>query len=73
MKFLEDEKQGIVINAIQQISDQLFVNWYTGNLDEGDFYADYCFADMCKDSYIREKFNRFYTLVPGDEYYLEVE
>lgn len=70
--FLEDEPQMVIDYAIDIISEQLFDNWQTGNLDEGDMYADYQFAEMSGDPYLQDKFNKFYNLTPEHEYYFEV-
>jgi len=34
-------------------------------------YADYRFAEMSSDNYIKGRFNQFYDLNPDDQYYLE--
>jgi hypothetical protein len=68
--FLEDENQMIIDAAIQEISDQLFDDWIFENSDEGPLYLDYKFAVMSNDPYIKQKFNSFYELQEGDEFYV---
>jgi hypothetical protein len=34
-------------------------------------YADFRFAEMCDDNYLKGRFNQFYELKEGDQYYLE--
>jgi hypothetical protein len=34
-------------------------------------YADWCFADMAESNYLKGRFNQFYDLKPGDQYYIE--
>ena len=41
------------------------------NLDEGQLYADYRFAEMCESNYLKGRFNQFYDLKPEDQYYIE--
>ena len=63
----------MVIDAeIQYISEELFQQWTDSNLDEGTFYADYRFAEMCDSKQIKEAFNTYYKLNEGDEYYVGV-
>ena len=53
----------MVIDAeIQTISEQLFEDWTNANLDEGTFYADFRFAEMCDSKQIKEAFNTYYKL-----------
>ena len=49
----------------------LVEDWVNSNLDEGQMYADFRFAEMSDDNYIKGRFNQFYDLKPGDQYYLE--
>jgi hypothetical protein len=70
--FLDDENQMLVDSIITEISEQLFEDWNSSNLDEGTFYADYQIALMCNDKYIKSKFNEFYELTPEDEEYFNV-
>ena len=63
----------MVIDAeIQYISEELFQQWTDSNLDEGTFYADYRFAEMCDSKQIKEAFNTYYKLNEGDEYYVGI-
>jgi hypothetical protein len=70
--FLDDENQMLIDAVIADISEQLFEDWNSSNLDEGTFYADYQIACRSEDPYLQSKFNLFYELKPEDEYYLEV-
>ena len=54
------------------IAEELFQQWTDSNLDEGTFYADYRFAEMCDSKQIKEAFNTYYKLNEGDEYYVGV-
>jgi hypothetical protein len=49
----------------------LVEDWVQSNLDEGQMYADFRFAEMSDDNYIKGRFNQFYNLTPSDQYYLE--
>ena len=69
--FLNDENQMVVDAIYSDIGDQLVEDWMLSNLDEGQFYADQQVALMSGDSYIRDKFNKFYGLTPSDEGYIE--
>ncbi len=61
----------MVIDAeVQTISEHLFQEWTNSNLDEGTFYADYRFAEMCESEELKKAFNQFYDLKEGDEYYV---
>ena len=53
------------------IGDHLVQEWINSNLDEGVYYADKCFAEMCDSDYLKGKFNEFYNLTPEDEDYIE--
>ncbi|NBX77891.1 hypothetical protein EBQ93_00855 [bacterium] len=68
-----DEMPEHISNAIvQEISEQLFDNWILGHLDEGMFIADYEMASMSSDTAVREKFNTYWDVQPGEEHYLDV-
>jgi hypothetical protein len=75
MSFLEEMNinQMVIDAEVQYISEHLFDEWTNSNLDEGTFYADYRFAEMCESKFIKEQFNLFYELKPEDNYYIEVE
>ena len=73
MSFLENENQMVVDVEIREIIEQLFEEWHNSNLDEGTFYADWRIASMSSSNYLKGRFNQFYDLNPGDEYYIEVE
>ncbi len=69
--FLEDENQMVIDAEMSAIADQLLDDWIQSNLDEGQYYADKCFAEMCDSNYLKGRFNQFYDLKPGDEDYIE--
>jgi hypothetical protein len=71
MSFLEDENQMVIDAEMQTIAEHLFQEWMDSNLDEGTFYADYRFAELCDSNYLKGRFNQFYDLKPEDDYYLE--
>jgi hypothetical protein len=51
----------------------LVEDWVNANLDEGQLFADFRFAEMSDNNYLKGRFNQFYDLTPGDQYYLECE
>jgi hypothetical protein len=69
--FLDDENQMVVDAICTDIAEQLFEEWNSSNLDEGTFYADYQIASLSDNNYLKGRFNQFYDLNKGDEYYLE--
>ncbi len=71
MSFLENENQMVIDAEIQAIGEQLFNDWMYENLNEGEFYADFRFAEMSDSNYLKGRFNLFYDLKPEDQYYLE--
>jgi hypothetical protein len=71
MSFLENENQMVIDAIYSEIGEQLVEDWTNSNLDEGQMYADWCFADMSGDNYIKGRFNLFYDLKPEDQYYIE--
>ena len=73
MSFLENENQMVIDAEMEEIADYLLEQWINNNLDEGQLYSDWCIADMVSSNYIKERFNQFYDLTPGDQYYIEVE
>ena len=54
------------------IAEELFQQWTDSNSDEGIFYADYRFAEMCESEELKKAFNTYYDLKEGDEYYIEI-
>ena len=61
----------MVIDAeIQGISEQLFDDWMNGNLGDGQFWADYRFAEMCDSKEIKDAFHKFYGISEGEDMYL---
>jgi hypothetical protein len=73
MSFLENENEMIIDAEFAEIGKILVENWVNTNLDEGQLYADWRFADMSKSNYLKGRFNLFYDLTPNDQYYLECE
>ena len=69
--FLDDENEMVVGAIISEIGEKLFEDWNDSNLDEGTFYADWQIALLSDDNYLKGRFNQFYDLNKGDEYYLE--
>ena len=73
MSFLENENQMVIDAEYSYIGEQLVEDWVNSNLDEGVYYADKCFAEMCESNYLKGRFNQFYDLKPGDEDYIEFD
>ena len=71
MSFFDDENQMVVDAVIQEVSEQLFEDWNNANLDEGEIYADYRILELAGNNYLNRRFNEFYDLKEGDEYYLD--
>ena len=69
--FLDNENQMVIDAIYSDIGDHLVEQWIQSNLDEGQFYADQQVALMSGDSYIQDKFNKFYGLTPSDAEYIE--
>jgi len=69
--FLENENEMIIDAIYSEIGEQLVEDWVNSNLDEGQLYADWCFADMSNSNYIKGRFNQFHNLGPTDNYYLQ--
>ena len=47
--------------------------WNDSNCDEGTMYADYKIVEMAGTPYMKKRFNEYYELNAGEEYYFEVE
>jgi hypothetical protein len=73
MSFLENENQMVIDAEYSYIGEQLVEDWTNSNLDEGQLFADFRFAEMCESNYLKGRFNLFYDLQPGDQYYLEYD
>ena len=73
MSFLENENQMVIDATYSEIGAMLVEDWVNANLDEGQLFADYRFAEMSDNNYLKGRFNQFYDLTPGDQYYLECE
>jgi hypothetical protein len=71
MSFLENENQMVIDAEYSYIGEQLVEDWVNSNLDEGQLFADYRFAEMCGSNYLKGRFNQFYDLKPEDQYYIE--
>ena len=71
MSFLENENQMVIDATYQEIGEMLVEDWVNSNLDEGQLFADFRFAEMSDSNYLKGRFNLFYDLKPGDQYYLE--
>ena len=71
MSFLDEENQMVIDAELVDIGLQLFEDWHQSNLDEGEFYADYQIACITDNNYLKGRYNQFYNLNKGDEYYVE--
>ena len=67
----DDMPKHIADAVVQEISEDLFDSWITGHLDEGVFIADYEMANMCSDDSVKQRFNEYWKVEPGEEYYIE--
>jgi hypothetical protein len=73
MSFLENENEMVIDATYSEIGAMLVEDWVNANLDEGQLFADFRFAEMSDNNYLKGRFNQFYDLTPGDQYYLECE
>ena len=73
MSFLENENEMVIDMTYSEIGAMLVEDWVNANLDEGQMFADYRFAEMSDSNYLKGRFNLFYDLNAGDQYYLECE
>jgi hypothetical protein len=73
MSFLENENEMVIDATYSEIGAMLVEDWVNSNLDEGQLFADYRFAEMSDNNYLKSRFNQFYDLTPGDQYYLDEE
>ena len=71
MSFFDNENQMVIDAVIQEVSEQLFEDWNNANLDEGEIYADYRILELAGSNYLNGRFNQYYDLKEGDEYYLD--
>jgi len=71
MSFLENENEMVIDMTYSEIGAMLVEDWVNANLDEGQMFADFRFAEMSDSNYLKGRFNLFYDLNPGDQYYLE--
>lgn len=70
MSFLDEENEQVIDLVIQEVAEQLFNDWYNARLDEGQLYADYRFLLLADNNYLNGRYNQYYDLKPGDEYYM---
>jgi hypothetical protein len=68
--FLDDENQMLIDATVIEIGQKLFEDWNSSNLDEGTFYADQQIAILSDDTYLKDKFNKFYELKEDDDDFL---
>ena len=68
--FLDNVNQMIIDAEIQTISEQLFDNWMAENLNDGQFWADYRFAEMSDSQLVKDEFHKFYGISKGEDMYL---
>jgi hypothetical protein len=73
VSFLENENEMVIDMTYSEIGAMLVEDWVNANLDEGQMFADFRFAEMSDSNYLKGRFNLFYDLNPGDQYYLECE
>ncbi len=73
VSFLENENEMVIDATYSEIGAMLVEDWVNANLDEGQLFADYRFAEMSDNKYLKGRFNLFYDLNVGDQYYLECE
>ena len=73
VSFLENENEMVIDATYSEIGAMLVEDWVNANLDEGQLYADFRFAEMSDSNYLKGRFNLFYDLNEGDQYYLECE
>jgi hypothetical protein len=73
MSFLENENEMVIDMTYSEIGAMLVEDWVNANLDEGQMFADFRFAEMSDSNYLKGRFNLFYDLNPGDQYYLEYD
>ena len=71
MSFLENENEMVIDATYSEIGAMLVEDWVNANLDEGQLFADFRFAEMSDNNYLKGRFNQFYDLNEGDQYYLE--
>ena len=71
VSFLENENEMVIDMTYSEIGAMLVEDWVNANLDEGQMFADYRFAEMSDSNYLKGRFNLFYDLKEGDQYYLE--
>jgi hypothetical protein len=73
VSFLENENEMVIDATYSEIGAMLVEDWVNANLDEGQLFADFRFAEMSDSNYLKGRFNLFYDLNVGDQYYLECE
>lgn len=68
--FLDNIPQHIVDAEVQEISEMLFDEWLGNNLEDGQFWSDYRFAEKSSSRQIKDEFNEHWEIKEGEEYYL---
>lgn len=53
----------------QEIAEDLFDQWNSSNLDEGNEYAEYRFMEFASPE-LKQQYNEYYGYTEKDEYYL---
>ena len=68
-----DDVNLMVKDAIfSDIADQLLEDWINNLLDEGQYFADLQVASMSRDTFLQDKFNKFYDLKEEDNDYFRL-
>ena len=68
-----DDVNLMVKDAIfSDIADQLLEDWINNLLDEGQYFADLQVASMSGDTFLQDKFNKFYDLKEEDNDYFRI-
>ncbi len=52
VSFLENENQMVIDATYSEIGDMLVEDWVNANLDEGQLFADYRFAELSDKNYL---------------------
>lgn len=68
--FLDNIPQHIVDAEVQEISEMLFDEWLGNNLEDGQFWSDYRFAEKSSSRQTKDEFNKHWEIKEGEEYYL---
>ena len=68
MSFLENENQMVIDATYSEIGEMLVEDWVNANLDEGQLYADFRFAEMSDSNYFDAMTNTSQSLNPAYGY-----